>query len=67
MTSRTGYRAEANERSSQEERRNNYLAFPAMSFITNFRASVMIVTCITILAVDFQVGHSDRALHVINT
>lgn len=55
MTSRTGYRAEANERSSQEERRNNYLAFPAMSFITNFRASVMIVTCITILAVDFQV------------
>lgn len=60
---KTTHRAEAKERkNSHEERRDNRLALPAMEVVTNFRASIMIITCITILAVDFQVGLWDRAL-----
>lgn len=32
-----------------------------MGFVTNFRASIMLMTCITILAVDFQASCSRAA------
>ncbi|CAM9158988.1 unnamed protein product [Ectocarpus sp. 4 AP-2014] len=40
---------------SAEMPRGKDLGWPMMEAVTNFRASIMLMTCITILAVDFQV------------
>lgn len=49
---------------SAEMPRGKDLGWPMMEAVTNIRASIMLMTCITILAVDFQVGKLNLQLLV---